>query len=56
MVCCILCIMHFVDLLYDYRVAMKFTPIREYIFPFWQPGVTVSLHFCMVLLHIVVEY
>ena len=40
--------MNFVNLLYDYRVAM------EFIFPFF--GNPVSLHFRSVFLHIVVEY
>ena len=44
--------MHFVDM-YDYRVAMEFTPTGIH-FPFF--GNTVSLHFYMVFLHIVVEY
>ena len=44
--------MHFVDILYDYRVTMEFTPTGIH-FPFF--GNPVSLHFCMVFLHIVVE-
>ena len=50
--CCILCIMHFVDMLYDYRVAMAFTPTGMH-FPFFDNPV--SLHFCILDLHIAVE-
>ena len=45
--------MHFVDLLYDYRVAMEFTPTGIH-FPFF--GNPVSLKFSMAFSHIVFEY
>ena len=40
-------------MLNDYRVAMKFTPTGIH-FPFF--GNLVSLHFCIVFMHIAVEY
>jgi hypothetical protein len=44
--------MQFVDMLYDYQVAMGFTPTGIH-FPFC--GNLVSLHFCIFSVYIVVE-